>query len=202
MFHRITIRTSDPDASQAFYRTVLPAVGLERAFEQFEIAQADEGRATTRLHIAWGADSRAEVDEFWRLGVDAGYRDDGEPGPRPQYAPDYYGAFLLDPDGNSAEAVHLGNEVARGEVDHLWIRVRDLAASRSFYEGLAEATGFRTSWDHDDPPRAGFRAEAASFSIVHDGAPTRYAQVAFKAPHDDLLTDPDGNTIELVRDRP
>jgi hypothetical protein len=38
------------------------------------------------------------VDEFWRAGTDAGYRSDGEPGPRPQYEPDYYGAFLLDPD--------------------------------------------------------------------------------------------------------
>ena len=41
-------------------------------------------------------------------GTDAGYRDDGAPGPRPQYSPDYYGAFLLDPDGNSVEAVHHG----------------------------------------------------------------------------------------------
>ena len=52
--------------------------------------------------------SRAHVDEFWRAGTEAGYRDDGAPGPRPQYSPDYYGGFLLDPDGNSAEAVHHG----------------------------------------------------------------------------------------------
>jgi hypothetical protein len=48
------------------------------------------------------------VDEFWRVGTAAGYRDDGVPGPRPQYRADYYGAFLLDPDGNSIEAVHHG----------------------------------------------------------------------------------------------
>jgi hypothetical protein len=42
---------------------------------------------------------RAQVDAFWQAGVDAGYRDDGEPGPRTQYGPSYYGGFLLDPDG-------------------------------------------------------------------------------------------------------
>ena len=50
-----------------------------------------------------GARSRADVDAFWRVGVDAGFASDGEPGERPQYTEGYYGAFLLDPDGNSAE---------------------------------------------------------------------------------------------------
>jgi hypothetical protein len=70
------------------------------------------------------------VDAFWQAGIDAGYRDDGAPGPRAVYGPDYYGGFLLDPDGNSAEAVHTEREdpVPDGCVDHLWIRVRDPAA--------------------------------------------------------------------------
>jgi hypothetical protein len=54
------------------------------------------------------------VDRFHRAGVDAGYSSDGEPGPRPQYAPEYYGAFLLDPDGNNVEAVHRGEYRAGG----------------------------------------------------------------------------------------
>ena len=55
------------------------------------------------------APTREHVHAFWQAGVDAGYRDDGEPGPRPQYRPDYYagyyGAFVLDPDGNNIELV-------------------------------------------------------------------------------------------------
>jgi hypothetical protein len=46
------------------------------------------------------------VDELWRPGTGAGYRSDGAPGSRPEYGNDYYRGFLLDPDGNSAEAVH------------------------------------------------------------------------------------------------
>jgi hypothetical protein len=45
------------------------------------------------------------VDEFWRAGLAAGGRDDGAPGLRPDYHADYYGAFLIDPDGNRVEAV-------------------------------------------------------------------------------------------------
>ena len=80
------------------------------------------------------------------------------------------------------------------------IRVSDLEASRRFYESLAEESGCWSSWEHDDPPRVGFRDEAASFSIVDEGAPTEQAHIAFNASRDDLLTDPDGNTIQLVRE--
>ena len=52
---------------------------------------------TRGLHIGFRAPSRAAVDAFWQAGIDAGYRDDGAPGPRTVYGPDYYGGFLLDP---------------------------------------------------------------------------------------------------------
>ena len=65
-----------------------------------------EHPVTRGLHVGFRAPSRAAVDAFWQAGIDAGYRDDGAPGPRTEYGPDYYGGFLLDPDGNSAEAVH------------------------------------------------------------------------------------------------
>ncbi len=138
MFDHITIRVSDRAASERFYELVLATVGIEgphrgEAFVEwndFSISQAREGKPLTRgLHVAFFAPSRAHVDEFWRAGTEAGYRDDGAPGPRPQYSPDYYGGFLLDPDGNSAEAVHHG-EPRTGGVDHMWIRVGDVAASR------------------------------------------------------------------------
>ncbi|MGE5272883.1 MAG: hypothetical protein ACM3QU_03805 [Verrucomicrobiota bacterium] len=53
---------------------------------------------TSRLHVGFVAPSHGRVDAFWRALVDAGHRDDGAPGSRPQYRPDYYGAFVLDPD--------------------------------------------------------------------------------------------------------
>ena len=98
---------------------------------------------TRRLHIGFAAPSREHVDAFWRAGTAAGYESDGEPGPRPQYSDDYYGAFLLDPDGNSVEAVHHGSLRNGGNVDHLWIRVSDVEAATHFYETVGPAAGFR-----------------------------------------------------------
>src|SRR5205085_8149074 len=130
-----------PAGSTRFYETVLATIGIEptaRAeqfveWNDFSIAPTREGKPVTRgLHVGWYAPSREAVDEFWRVGTDAGYRDDGAPGPRPQYSPDYYGGFLLDPDGNSAEAVHHGEPRERG-IDHVWIRVAAGEASQRIY---------------------------------------------------------------------
>ena len=67
----------------------------------------DPEHAVTRgLHVGFWAPTRELVNAFWQAGVDAGHPDDGAPGPRPEYGPDYYGGFLRDPDGNSVEAIH------------------------------------------------------------------------------------------------
>ena len=57
------------------------------------------------VHIAFRAESRAVVDAFYKAALAAGGRDNGAPGPRPHYHPNYYGAFVLDPDGHNIEAV-------------------------------------------------------------------------------------------------
>ena len=117
MFDHVTIRVSDRAASERFYETVLASLGIEQThaddalaeWDDFSLSPADAGHPVTRgLHIGFGAPSRAIADEFWRAGTEAGHRDDGAPGPRPEYGPDYYGAFLLDPDGNNVEAVYHG----------------------------------------------------------------------------------------------
>jgi catechol 2,3-dioxygenase-like lactoylglutathione lyase family enzyme len=106
VFDHLTIRASDRSASERFYDVVLPVVGLETSYSDehfaewgdYSLVQATpDSPATTRLHIAFFAPSRDVVDEFWRAGMDAGYRSDGGPGLRPEYSDDYYGAFLLDP---------------------------------------------------------------------------------------------------------
>jgi catechol 2,3-dioxygenase-like lactoylglutathione lyase family enzyme len=237
VFDHVTIRASDRAASEAFYDTVLRPLGLEKEHSgelyaewgDFSLAQADEEKPVTRnLHIGFAAPTRGHVDEFWRVGTEAGYRDDGPPGPRPQYGDDYYGAFLLDPDGNSAEAVHHGSVRERATIDHLWIRVADVAASKRFYEAVAPHAVFRLK--HDTADRAQFVGESGSFSVVAGGS-TEELHMAFPADEnaavvefhralteagyrDDgapgeraiyhpgyygaFVLDPDGNNVELV----
>src|SRR3989442_7486435 len=146
MFDHVTIRVADRTASERFYDTVLTELGIDRTYRtgtfsewrDFSLTGADEANPPTRrLHVAFVAPSREEVDEFWRAGTEAGYADDGKPGPRPEYRSDYYGAFLLDPDGNSAEAVHHGGLRRDGIIAHLWIRVADVAAAKRFYATVA-----------------------------------------------------------------
>lgn len=60
---------------------------------------------TPRVHIAFRATSRKQVDEFYAAALGAGGKDNGAPGPRPHYHANYYGAFVLDPDGHNIEAV-------------------------------------------------------------------------------------------------
>lgn len=60
---------------------------------------------TPRIHIAFRAENRKQVDEFYKAALAAGGKDNGAPGPRPHYHEHYYGAFVLDPDGHNVEAV-------------------------------------------------------------------------------------------------
>jgi catechol 2,3-dioxygenase-like lactoylglutathione lyase family enzyme len=194
VFDHVTIRVSDREASERFYLTVLATLGIEQThtdahfaeWNDFSLAQADaENPPTRRLHIGFAAPSRAHVDEFWRVGTEAGYEDDGAPGLRPQYSDDYYGAFLLDPDGNSAEAVHHGSLREGGNVDHLWIRVSDLDASTRFYETVRPAAGFRVGKELDG--RTQFACMSGSFSVVAGGEPSEHVHLAFRADDNETV---------------
>ena len=127
MFDHVGIAVSDLSASERFYRTVLSVLGVEPShadaelveWEDWDIGATDPEHPVTRgLHVGFRARDRAQVDAFWQAGVDAGYRDEGAPGPRTQYGPTYYGGFLLDPDGNSVEAVHGDREDATVRAFH------------------------------------------------------------------------------------
>ena len=190
MFDHVTIRAADLEASGRFYETVLGAIGLEPThrsdrlveWDDFSVAPANAERPpTTNLHIGFSVPSPEVADAFWRAGTAAGYRDDGAPGPRPVYGPDYYGAFLRDPDDNSAEAVHHGSLRTGGNIDHLWIRVADVAAAKRFYETIAPYGGLRL--DADTEERAQFRGSSGSFSVVA-GRPTEHAHLAFPGGDD------------------
>ena len=123
MIDHTGVSVSDIAKSKAFYRATLAALGYQMIMELsaaetggFEGAGfgvppkpdfwIGNGRPNEpRVHVAFRADSRAQVDAFYRLGLAAGGRDNGAPGLRPHYHPNYYGAFVLDPDGHNIEAV-------------------------------------------------------------------------------------------------
>jgi catechol 2,3-dioxygenase-like lactoylglutathione lyase family enzyme len=122
MIDHITFGVSDFDRATAFYDRAFAPLGIRRLFDVpaehsggvkitgygdtrpwFWIAEQDA--TSGKLHIALEASSRAAVDAFHREGLAAGGIDNGAPGLRPYYDPDYYGAFVLDPDGRNIEAV-------------------------------------------------------------------------------------------------
>jgi catechol 2,3-dioxygenase-like lactoylglutathione lyase family enzyme len=193
VFDHVTIRVSDRPGSERFYDAVLAPLGREKShsdehyaeWDEFSLGATDqENPVTRRLHVAFAAPSRELVDEFWRVGVEAGYRDDGPPGPRPQYSTSYYGAFLLDPDGNSVEAVHHDAVEKRGMIDHLWIRVLDLGESVRFYEAIAPYSAFSRTGER--PGRVHFTGSRSSFGLV-EGEPTEHVHVAFPATANEVV---------------
>ena len=188
LFDHVTIRVADRDASERFYNTVLAQLGIDETYRTASFSEwgnfiltgaLPEHPLTRGVHVGFVSPTREQVDEFWRAGTEAGYTSDGEPGLRPRYGEEYYGAFLLDPDGNSVEAVH-GGDQREGVIDHLWIRVADLGAAKRFYETIAPHAGLRLG--HDGPDRATFAAATGTFSLV-PGTPSENLHVAF--PTDD-----------------
>jgi catechol 2,3-dioxygenase-like lactoylglutathione lyase family enzyme len=194
MFDHVGTAVSDLAASERFYRAVLSVLGVEPSdagaetvgWHDWWIGSTDSEHPVTRgLHVGFRAPDRAAVDAFWQAGIDAGYRDNGAPGPRTVYGPDYYGGFLLDPDGNSVEAVHDDGErhVPDGHIDHVWLRVRDPQVSRRFYATIAPHAGLRLT--HDSPVRVQLSGSDFSFSLVRDERPlTEHVHLAFAADAD------------------
>jgi catechol 2,3-dioxygenase-like lactoylglutathione lyase family enzyme len=196
VFDHVGIWVSDRAASERFYRTVLDAIGIAPTYagddfiewNDFALGQDAVHPTTRRLHIGFAAPSREAVHAFHEAGLKAGYRDDGAPGPRPEYGPDYYGGFLLDPDGNSAEAVHHDDLLSGANVDHLWIRVADLDAAVAFYDTIAPHAGLRRGNTATEPRRQQFLdAERDSFSLVAGGEPTENVHIAFPADDDAVV---------------
>jgi catechol 2,3-dioxygenase-like lactoylglutathione lyase family enzyme len=190
VFDHVTLRVSDLEASRRFYELALAELGYGEPYrsdhffewEDLSISIARSDRPVTRnLHLALLArTSRDEVDAWWEAMTAACYADDGAPGPRPQYAPDYYGAFVRDPDGNSVEAVHRQDRRGDNRLDHLWIRVRDLEASRRFYETVAPVVGLRVR--DGAPNRFHVVGAERSFALVRDDPVTENVHLAFPAP--------------------
>jgi catechol 2,3-dioxygenase-like lactoylglutathione lyase family enzyme len=190
----VTVRASDVERSLRMFTQSFDLLAFDgerydgdgfHAWADFSIAAArDERPPTNGLHVGFIATSRAQVDGWWRALTAAGYEDDGAPGPRPQYSPSYYGAFIRDADGNSVEAVHHDTvDRASGMIDHLWIRVADVAATRRFYAAVAEATG---AGFLDPGDRVHVKTGHGSFTLLN-GPPTVNAHLAFGVDDEQLV---------------
>jgi catechol 2,3-dioxygenase-like lactoylglutathione lyase family enzyme len=121
----ITVNVRDLARSRSFYEAALAPLGIRPLMDFGEVAcgfgikkpelwigcgaasfqKPEQLDPITPLHVAIVAHTRAEVDAFHAAAMAAGATDNGAPGPRPHYHANYYGAFVLDPDGNNIEAV-------------------------------------------------------------------------------------------------
>lgn len=119
MIDHIGVAVSDFARSRAFYLAALAPLGYELLMEFPNVAgfgvrpsirpMADfwfsSGPPVGPIHICFKATTRKLVDAFYAAAIAAGGKDNGPPGVRAMYHPDYYGAFVLDPDGHNVEAV-------------------------------------------------------------------------------------------------
>jgi catechol 2,3-dioxygenase-like lactoylglutathione lyase family enzyme len=121
MFDHIALRAGDIGSATRFYDAVLTALGHARCYTHadmigygrddqpvFWLYRSDAAAGGT--HVAFAAPDRRAVASFHEAGLAAGGRDNGAPGPRPDYGPTYYAAFLIDPDGNNVEAVCMSGD--------------------------------------------------------------------------------------------
>jgi catechol 2,3-dioxygenase-like lactoylglutathione lyase family enzyme len=115
LIDHVHIVVADLEKSRAFYKAILAALGKtmtnddthDFGSDELFVSQANEKGKVSHIHLAFQTPDRKMVDKFYRAALEAGGKDNGAPGERP-YHPGYYGAFILDPDGNNIEAVHHG----------------------------------------------------------------------------------------------
>lgn len=120
LIDHIQLVVADLNASRRFYESIfqvleIPISGAEEDYfwaDEFVVSSAGspaaQGQLTGRHHVAFQARDQKMVEAFYRAGLESGGKDNGAPGKRATYHPNYYAAFLLDPDGNNVEAVYHG----------------------------------------------------------------------------------------------
>jgi catechol 2,3-dioxygenase-like lactoylglutathione lyase family enzyme len=194
MFDHITLRVPQLAVATPAFTAVLDELQIRQTLStpslsvwgNFVLTETDEDHPIAeRVHVAFIAPTPAHVDRFARAGIDAGFADDGPAGPRPDYADDYYAAFLKDDAGNGFEAVHRDGERPNGNVDHVAIRVDDLDASTSFYSTIGAAAGLTIRRQAADRAAFGVGASDGFLSLIV-GDPTQNLHIAFSGDDDEV----------------
>ena len=117
MFDHVVFSTSDYEACKAFFLQALQPIGIQvLAEDELGIEMSSDGQTSlcirrveskpSHLHLAFKAENRQQVDDFHRLALEAGGKDNGAPGIRPNYSGKYYAAFVIGPDGHNIEMVY------------------------------------------------------------------------------------------------
>jgi catechol 2,3-dioxygenase-like lactoylglutathione lyase family enzyme len=194
MLDHITLRVADLPAANSAFKALFDQLEIEQTtstssfsvWGNFALTQTDDQHPIARrVHIAFIAPTPSHVEHFGQTGIKAGLADDGPAGPRPNYAVDYYAAFLKDSAGNSFEAVYRDGERPSGNIDHVAIRVHDLEASTAFFSTIGSAA--RLTIRRQIADRATFFIGASDGSLlVIAGEPTQNLHIAFSGDDDDV----------------
>jgi catechol 2,3-dioxygenase-like lactoylglutathione lyase family enzyme len=237
LIDHLTLRVADLESATESLKSALDELRVTQTrisprlsmWGNFGLAQAQPDRPIAhRTHVAFIAPTPEDVDGFAAAGIGAGLVDAGAPGPRPECADDYYAAFLEDGAGNCFEAVHRDGARPIGSIDHLAIRVADVAISTAFYVAIGRGAGLSIRRQIAD--RTIFSvASGGAFSVIA-GVPSENLHLAFSGSDDDVrnfhadalaagyrsngepgerrqyhdgyyaafVLDPDGNNIEVV----
>lgn len=185
-----SVGVSDLGASIRFYDAALAPLGARRRFRDgdyvawgsatvnghFAVCRRPSPRPQLGAHACFAAGSREEVEAFHRAALAAGGEDNGPPGYRPQYSPDYYGAFVLDPDGNHLGVVaRLAADQAstpRARIlDHLSIGTVHLGEAARFYDALLAPLGAARLRTRDDYVMFGTDLNDTTFILAEPDEP-------------------------------
>ncbi len=184
------------DRSEAFYSAVLSNLGLsliqsspengylmygpsDHSFPHIFISKPFDGLPATwsnGYHLAFNAESKSEVEQFYATAMEHGGIDEGVPGFRPHYAEDYYAAYLRDPDGNKLQAVCFTKGRSSGSggdvVAHITIGLTDLARDSKFYTAIFSALGIDFLLHKND-------SKYARYGVPGNDLPIVFVQPAF-----------------------
>jgi catechol 2,3-dioxygenase-like lactoylglutathione lyase family enzyme len=180
MLHHVSVGVVDVERAARFYDAILGALGVKRVMEFLPHAVAygegaaefwvqlphDQKQASpgNGAHVGFAARNRKAVDDFHAAALEAGAMDEGAPGPRPDYSPEYYGAFVRDPDGNKLEALFFATAKAKPAK----VKTRAKAAAKP-----ARAA---------PKAKAGAKARTARAATKKKAAPKRKAAAKAKSP--------------------
>jgi len=219
MYSHFTLGTNDVGRAERFYTPVLETLGqvprgsvaqdgyllfglADGSFPHIFIYHPFDGLPATwgnGCHIAFNAPSCESVDAFYQAAMSHGGLDEGAPGCRPEYAADYYGAYVRDPDGNKLQAVCYTNGRSCGPIgnviSHITIGLGDLARERTFYTSVLDVLGVIEKPDDSDDVSIGYGLEGTELPALYvqrpfDGRAATWGNgthTAFKAATKDAV---------------